>query len=213
MENVPHTHILNGDETNWKFLNLPLLTWGLKGVDTVNVDYAIEPKDSITAMATVSAAGNKLPLFLITKGASPKCENKIKKRGIETTHSLNGWMNDDTFCQYLTLVRDYYGNYQLIHLIVDIHWSHRGTKVTNHARGLNIILHIIPAGCTDLLQPLDRQIFGPLKSSVRKLFRIWSYRNYAQNYTISQAITHFKCAWDSFSDESVRHSWSIYIGD
>jgi hypothetical protein len=36
---------------------------------------------------------------------------------------------------------------------------------------LNIKMHLIPAGMTEQLQPLDRKIFGQLKSYSRFLFR------------------------------------------
>jgi hypothetical protein len=44
--------------------------------------------------------------------------------------------------------------------------------VISIATSLNIELHSIPAGMTDVLQPLDRSVFGALKGHARRLFRL-----------------------------------------
>jgi hypothetical protein len=55
-------------------------------------------------------------------------------------------------------------------LICDLHLSHRAASVKSLAKDLNIEIHGIPAGATGLLHPLDRGVFGVLKSQIKKLF-------------------------------------------
>jgi hypothetical protein len=43
------------------------------------------------------------------------------------------------------------------------------TKATAEALGIQFVL--IPPGCTDILQPLNRRIFGVLKAHARQLWR------------------------------------------
>ena len=48
---------------------------------------------------------------------------------------------------------------------------HRGAEIKALANEINIQLHFIPAGMTDKLQHLDRNCFGALKATARRLFR------------------------------------------
>jgi hypothetical protein len=54
-----------------------------------------------------------------------------------------------------------------IHLLIDIYPIYIQEAAKQLAAELGIILHFIPAGLTDQFQPLDRRVFGCLKSSVR----------------------------------------------
>jgi hypothetical protein len=59
-----------------------------------------------------------------------------------------------------------------IHLILDGYSTHRCEAVRTLAARLSIVLHFIPPGLTDLLQPLDRSLFGALKAEYRAIYRI-----------------------------------------
>ena len=48
---------------------------------------------------------------------------------------------------------------------------HRDAEIKVLANELNIQLHFIPAGMTEKLEPLDRNCFGALKVTARRLFR------------------------------------------
>jgi hypothetical protein len=61
---------------------------------------------------------------------------------------------------------------RLIHLILDGYATHRCDDVLAMADELGIVLHFIPSGLTDLLQPLDRSVFGALKAEYRAIYRM-----------------------------------------
>jgi hypothetical protein len=86
-------------------------------------------------------------------------------------HSESGWMKGDVFCEYLRHVREYEPSGRRLVLILDAHPSHCTGSVKREARSLNIRLIYIPPGATDEMQPLDRKVFGALKSEARRLFR------------------------------------------
>ena len=85
------------------------------------------------------------------------------------TYLEKGWTNDDTFYQYLNYLRSYFNDNNEIHVILDIFSAHRSETTKKLAKDLNIILHYIPAGFTDMYQPLDTTIFAVLKAYIKKL--------------------------------------------
>jgi hypothetical protein len=52
-------------------------------------------------------------------------------------------------------------------LVPHISPTHRTQKVRDHAVGLKIHLQFVPAGGTGTTRPLDRRVFGELKSWAR----------------------------------------------
>lgn len=70
-----HDHIVNVDETMWRCVQSNLTTWSKKGSDGVVIYTGTNDKDCFTALASVTAEGEKLPLILIAEGASEKSES------------------------------------------------------------------------------------------------------------------------------------------
>lgn len=54
---------------------------------------------------------------------------------------------------------------------MDTYPSHTTDIVREYCGAYNITLHFIPPGATDILQPLDRVVFGSLKQIARKIWR------------------------------------------
>jgi hypothetical protein len=80
----------------------------------------------------------------------------------------------------------------------------------NLTEDLNIEIHYIPAGATDVLQPLDRLVFGVLNSQARKLFHRRVNEDHLHRRTKYEAcedlMTHL-------SQEVLLTSWNIYNED
>lgn len=155
-ETVPRDRILNCDETSWRIYPNGILTWAEKGSNSVQTQIQGDEKECITVLATISSSGTKLPLLLIAKGKTNRCEQSQLDNVVfhHATHSENGWMTEHTFSQYLFLIREYMGNSE-VHLILDIYSAHRTNQMKQIAAANNIHLHFIPAGMTDIYQPLE----------------------------------------------------------
>ena len=82
VSSTPFDRILNCDETTVKILPNNMLTWAEMGTDAISLIVEDDEKKMITAMATITAAGTKLPLFLIAKGKT----KKPKKNNWATFH-------------------------------------------------------------------------------------------------------------------------------
>jgi hypothetical protein len=78
------------------------------------------------------------------------------------------------------------------------------------AEDLNIEMHSIPAGATDVLQLLERRVFGVLKSQARRLFHRRVNEDYLHRRTKSEACEDLMTAWARLSHEVLLTSWDIY---
>ena len=151
LANVPQDRILNAEETAWKIMPNGITTWAIRGSDNVKLIVEDDTKECLSVMATITAAGTKLPLFIVTRGKTSRVEES--QAGDvwphHTSHSESGWMTEKTFEEYLKQIRQHYSDDLELHLILDIYPCHRTDSVKQMATGLNIILHYIPADYTD----------------------------------------------------------------
>ena len=211
-EEIDKHYICNIDETSLMICPSDLRVWHSKGEDHVVRYNKSSTKDRITVVAGITADGNKLPLQFITKG---KTEVSIANHigdveGHMKACTDNGWTTEETFCQYLTGVRNYYGfdNTNTIHMILDVFKVHISERVKACAHNLNIKLYVIPAGMTDELQPLDRKIFGPLKAFVHSLFRKKVRESIDSEIKLKDACQNFIRAWERLSPDLIEDSFS-----
>lgn len=204
-------HILNADETFWRCADQTFYTWAPIGYDNIHIYTSANEKAGFTALATIDHNGNTLPLVLVGKGKTKRCEksqfgftnsldifcepvpelpytitdenedaslneNETSTTRHYTTHSLSGWVNASIWKQYLHFLRahiPYIPNTEpndarnTIYLICDGFTVHHNDAAQIEARALNISLIAVPNGATDECQPLDRRIFGALKSRLR----------------------------------------------
>jgi hypothetical protein len=103
LRNNPPENVLNSDETCWRLYPSGILTWAATGSENVAIEIPGDEKTSITAMATITADHQKLPLYLIAKGKTNRVEiSQLGKIGIhQADHSPNGWQTVDTMKRYL----------------------------------------------------------------------------------------------------------------
>ena len=189
-----------------------VLTWWDTGADDVSIHADGDEKAAITVLATISASHMKWPLFFVAKGKTERVEiTQIGEVGLHwRSHSESGWMNHVIFSEYLQHVRVQIPSGDRIFLICDVHASHRTDDVKRLAGDLNIELLHVPPGATDRLQPLDRKVFGALKSESRRLFRHHASDNPELKRRKLDAVRDMIEAWDVLSDATLQAAWSLY---
>jgi hypothetical protein len=215
LEKADPSYIFNADETCWRLYPQGILTWAEKGKDNVQLHCSGDEKASITVMAAISAAGDKLPLFFIAKGKTVRAErSQIGDVGLhDVTHSETGWMTVVTFKEYLTLLREHHPDIPVIHLLLDVYAAHRSKESKDLADQLGIKLYFVPAGCTDMFQPLDRLVFGALKATARKMFHDALARDPQLQVTKPWAVQLLVESWKRFARSTVELAWDCYILD
>ncbi|CAC5424039.1 unnamed protein product [Mytilus coruscus] len=120
-----------------------------------------------TIIAAGNAIGTQIPPFLVFAGQRMRQELlQGCTPGTTGDVSPTGWSNTDIFKTYL---QTHFINYvqglsekQPILVIYDGHLSHVSLGVIDWAKANNIILLVLPAHTSHLLQPLDVGCFGPL---------------------------------------------------
>jgi hypothetical protein len=97
-DQYPGDRILNADETSWKIINNRMVTVADYGAEAVPCKFDGEAKGCTTALATIDAAGRKLPLWVICGGAPVRCEADLRRdfafdicaARLVVTHEANG---------------------------------------------------------------------------------------------------------------------------
>lgn len=174
-----------------------------------------KPKESFTAIITISKANDVLPAWFVAKGTTEACEKA--QFGDESlfaddevlTHSKNGWCTEQTMLEYLQWLSKY-NQGKNIALILDVYRAHRTEAVKNRARELNIELVYVPANGTSLYQPLDLRIMGILK---KKSIAAWELERRKQRFGIvwnksKAALACSRILTDEITASNVASAWN-----
>ena len=216
--------LVNIDETSWKTYQHGHLTWASKGAETVQFSSIYNDKECITAVAAITAEEKrgKLPLCLIRKGKTNQSTEIFTNIAsfFQIQISEEGWSTEKCFAEYLLWLRkeldlryqeiDGYSKTTEIDLVLDIYPTHRTDPIKRLAQSLHFKLHFVPAGATDLLQPLDRYVFGALKCMGRAMY----YEEYIRNPTkkktyLDSALMLVKC-WAKINSDTISKAWHLY---
>ena len=211
--------LVNMDETSWRICYAGDMTWAKKGSKSVKINVNHDVKTTLTALASITANGQKLPLYILAKGKTHVAENNqvagIPGFEYKTDRSKSGWTTTEVMIRYLKWLRSfmnqiYSADDKTIHLVIDTYSVHKSDKIKAIAHEQNIRLHYVPIGFTDLYQPLDIKVFGALKAKARGYW----YTNYALNpsekYSKRSAVKTLLTCWDQLSEDVVKSAWHQY---
>lgn len=206
--------IYNMDETGLTVVHQPGKVLAQRGQKQVGKLTSGEKGQTVTVICAVSAAGSYVPPMLIFKR---KRMVDILLRGSPPGSvgacSENGWITNELFVKWLDHfikhVKPSLNNRVL--LILDGHSSHKSLSAIELARSNGIVMICLPPHTTHKMQPLDRTIYGPLKTSYNAECDKWMVTNagqrispydlsglfgssYLRTATMDKAISGFKCS-------------------
>ena len=145
-----------------------------------------------TMIACVNGVGKSIPPYFVFKGkhSDPKLMNGASL-GAKGVMSDSGWSTSMIVRYYLEdhflpHVRKDSDKKQPILLICDGHLSHISSHINEWANSNNVILFVLPAHTSHLLQPLDVSVFGPFKKYYYSECAAYMKSN------IGQTITRYK---------------------
>ena len=176
-------------------------------------------KKAITAICSIDAAGKTLPIWVLAKGTTSRCEQTLRENEdvqrhlrsgrLIIDHSESGWTNSDVAIRYLQWLAGRYD--QPVTLVWDLYAAHRNPRVKTAAQEAKVNLEFIPAGRTDQIQPLDYRIFGPLKQSARARFDDrWAKGE--RETGIVDAVLSLLDVWNTIDCYSVLDAWTAITG-
>ncbi|XP_062593403.1 uncharacterized protein LOC134254888 [Saccostrea cucullata] len=123
-------------------------------------------KQRLTVMFCGSASGQMMPPFLVYPEPKPRGYNPLNGSldGTDIAYTKKGWMDRATFSKFVDHFDRHAGVERPVLLLFDSVSSHVDHDVFMKAKSKGIELYRILPNATHLMQPLDKGVFGPLKS-------------------------------------------------
>ena len=185
IENIPPNMIINWDHTGIHYVPVSNWTSAKEGSERVEIGGA-EDKRQITAVFVATMSGNCLPLQVGYAGKTKKCIPSVKfpdDCNWLVTHTKSHWTNERTTQDYIKLILLPYVPQTRKDL--SLPEDHLALVILDRFKGQCILgilflldsyhfqLTIVPANCTDRLQPLDILVNKPAKNFLRSKFQQW----------------------------------------
>ena len=183
MEEIPKDLIINWDHTGLNYV--PVSNWtmaeeGSKRVEIVGID----DKRQITAVFGCTLKGDFLPPQIIYAGKTQRCLPTVKfPSNWHITYTQNHWANEETTHDYIKNILIPYVQQRRCDLSLDpqqpalVIFDRFKGQCTPDVLALldknNVHFVIVPANCTDRLQPLDVSVNKAAKEFLRRKFQQW----------------------------------------
>ena len=209
---VPWNRILNVDETPLNYVTTRHDVLAECGTEEVTGQLPVDPKQNFTVLATISLNGDKLPPVFIAQGKTSNCHKQFdgmqSRHKYEILHSPGGFTNENVMVEYLNLVKHWMESLRTV-LILDRYAAHMTELVRETARKNNIQLLYIPTSATDIYQPLDRRIFGAIKSKYAAKSDDYMF-SYDTGPDKPKAADMFLECWAELSRSTVIAAWDLH---
>lgn len=181
--NIPKELVINIDQTPLPFVLISSYTMEEKGNQCVPVSGTTDYRQ-ITGTFGVSLSGDFLPIQLIYKGKTHRCQpNYPFPHEFHVTQNENHWANEDTSVDLLKKILIPYvqktreklslPNDQPWLLIADVfkgQWTEAVTKGVSESHGK---MCAVPSNMTNVYQPLDLSVNRSCKSYLRREAQCW----------------------------------------
>jgi hypothetical protein len=106
------------------------------------------------------------------------------------------------------LHRDVADGYPCV-LVLDVYPSHRTERVLATAEANDVELLFMPAGGTGRFQPLDRLVFGELKSRARLEFGLPLWRAGGADIDSETSVQILVTCWNAIPTNNIRNAWNV----
>ncbi|CAG2209355.1 unnamed protein product [Mytilus edulis] len=139
----------------------------VSGIECTTSSVTSGRSSTTTILGCGSASGFAVPPYFVFEGK--RMNNELMNGatpGAVGAVSDSGWSNTNIFRQYLT---DHFLKYipgrnnDNVLLLLDGHKSHVAVDIIEWAQEHHIIIHVLPAHTSHILQPLDVGCYGPLQ--------------------------------------------------
>ena len=201
--------VINIDETQWLITQPPKKNLAIIGSEVVNGKIGSNLKSGFTVIAGVTASGKKIPLTILAKGKKdstnfknyydPDFNNII-------IPSISGWSTINSMREYFTWLVSFQLDEKFV-VILDQYPAHLNIVKELQASNTSIEFIFIPPGATDLLQPLDRVVFGVLKSKGKKKWNEMFYDKEFKDPSRLDAVKNLNLSWNEISERVIKKGW------
>ena len=158
--------IWNADESGFNMGSNKSKVIGPAKSNKSHVPHVTAGKQRLTVMYCGSASGQMMPPFFVYPEPRPRGYNPLTgaQEGSDIAYTRKGWMDAATFSLFIDHFDKYAGEARPVLLLIDSVSSHVNCSVFEKAKEKGIELYRIVPNATHLMQPLDKGVFGPLKT-------------------------------------------------
>ena len=166
----------NMDETGVTTVQTPTQIVTEKGKKQVGSVTSAERGELVTVACAVNATGNAVPpMFIFPRVRFKEYFMNGSPAGSIGHSTKSGWMNEEAFTIFLEhFIR--HTNCSIDHpvlLILDNHKSHISLKAVTTAKENGVVMLTLPPHTSHRLQPLDKTVYGPLKTYFNRATDGW----------------------------------------
>jgi hypothetical protein len=206
-DTFPPDRIYNTDETPVKVAPEKCFTTQRIGLPTPAIRRVASVKDVITAIATIRANGDKLPLTIIAKGKTPTCVKHLDLRDdIRRAFTPSGKANEEICKSHIAQISEW-SKGEPCALVWDSYGSHITAEVYDFAFLHKVRLVIVPKNTTGKKQPLDFGVFGDVSQRHQSMLRNGDVLIMAPLEAKKRSIAMYAKAWDKVQKRVVRKAW------
>ena len=160
---------------------------------------SVEASFHLTIVACVSASGFAVPPLYIVPGQHLNHDlmDGCSFPGSSTTTGCKGFMNSNIFLKWLEHFEcNVPGSIKRpLVLVYDGYGSHYNEAIVEKAIELQIILVLLPANATHLIQPLDISVFKPFKTVFKCCMETFMIDNASTSFSKKESIQIASEAW------------------
>ncbi|XP_052061184.1 uncharacterized protein LOC127701333 [Mytilus californianus] len=162
--------LFNADESGISTVHNPEKIVGNRGKRGIYAKTSGERGENVTVLCCVNAEARVLPPIIIFKGQRVSEALKVNAPpGSEFGCSKSSFIDSDLFDKwFINIFLKKLPPARPVLLILDGHASHLNFDTLEKAKQNKIEMFCLPPHTTHWLQPLDRSIFGPMKTSYNK---------------------------------------------
>jgi len=200
--------IYNMDETSWVVNKPPNKTIATKGGDEVRGYINGDIRTAFTVIGTITKSGKKLVPIVLAKGKTHKSINKFGRHEfpVEFIVSKSGWADSDSMEKYLNWLVSQHGSDEFA-LILDRYPSHLQLLDYIKKTNMKTRLLFIPSGATGILQPLDRMVFGVLKSKGNSKWLTFYLNSGGSSPSLSESLGLLLESWYEINENIILKAW------
>jgi hypothetical protein len=170
------------DETGVTTVQTPDRVIGRCGCKQIGRLVSAERGKLVTLALAVSATGNTVPPFFIFPRVNFRAHFlNGAPAGSEGDVNPTGWMKAEHFLKF---VKHFVSHVKPSNLLLDNHDSHLSIAALDYCKENGVTVLSFPPHCSHKLQPLDRSVFGPLKTYVNRACDAWITNHPGQTMTI-----------------------------
>jgi hypothetical protein len=207
--------IYNIDETHSALIDARQITIASRGEEGVTANFRADTKIGITAITIISAAREKMPLWVICKGTTQRCEKRFREYFVGQIHARRLMICDQISGRTDKVIAKIFVRWISERdndadkcLNWDVYRAHGGEGIKGYAANKGTKLISIPAGMTSEYQLLNRRVLGSLKARAWARFDDRWIQNPGGAIRLEDMIEILLEVWEAMLQDEIFDAWS-----